>query len=192
MTSCMEWRCKRQVCTTRYVSGGSGVEAHQDTRRPTPRDVEGGSTRCASDRDRTKRRTQRQELTNWLSSAARRTAMGVDRAIPCRRDDPPRGIGWEAVAPPPIGSHHERLLHGVLGERDVAHDADHRRNRSAVGLAEHALDRIGGFHSGGRGKRHALTRPVAQKGRTSIGWPIASTTLRAQLRASSRLSASTI
>src|SRR5437763_8673731 len=100
----------------------------------------------------------------------------------------PARVGWHAVLPPSVACNDERFLHGVFGERDVAEETDQRRHRPAVRLAEHPFDG-GHFCTSGDDGSHAWTRPVARKGRTSIGWPIASTTLRAQARAASRSSA---
>src|SRR5215470_2366806 len=117
-----------------------------------------------------------------------RPAKIVDRTVACGRHDPPRRAGWDAVAPPSVAGHNERLLDRVLGQRDVAEEADQRRHRLAVRLAEDTLN-TGRFDFGGGATGHALTRPVARNGRTSIGWLIASTTLRAQASAASRSSA---
>ena len=76
--------------------------------------------------------------------ASGRTAEVIDRTVSCGRNDPPRRVGRDAVAPPPVDGHDERVLDGVFGERDVAEDADQRCHRLAVHLAEHALD-VGRF-----------------------------------------------
>src|SRR5439155_25238365 len=117
-----------------------------------------------------------------------RPAKIIDRTVSCGRHDPPRRVRWDAVAPPPVACHNERFLDGVFGKRDVAEDADQRCHRLAVCLAEHTLD-SGRFPIGDDRGSHAWTRPVARNGRTSIGWLIASTTLRAQASAASRSSA---
>src|SRR4029450_1506824 len=117
-----------------------------------------------------------------------RTAKIIDRTVPCGRNDPPRWVGWDAVAPPPVPFPDDRLLDGVFGKGDVAEDADQRCHRLAVRLTEDALNN-GRFRLGGDASGHAWTRPVARNGRTSIGWLIASTTFRAQARAASRSSA---
>jgi hypothetical protein len=45
-----------------------------------------------------------------------RTAKIIDRTVPRGRDDPPRRVGWDAVALPPVACHDERLLDGVFGK----------------------------------------------------------------------------
>src|SRR6266508_2536660 len=114
-----------------------------------------------------------------------RAAHLIDCAVSCGRNDPPRRVGRDAVAPPPVTCHDERVLDRVFGERDVAEDAVQRCHRLAVHLTKHALN----FPVGGDSSGHAFTRPVARNGRTSIGWLVASTTLRAQVSAASRSSA---
>jgi hypothetical protein len=116
------------------------------------------------------------------------TATIIDRTVSCGRHDPSRRVGWDTVAPPPVACRNERFLDGDFGKRDVAEDADQRCHRLAVHLTEHTLN-TGRFPMGDDCGGHAWTRPVARNGRTSIGWLIASTTLRAQASAASRSSA---
>src|SRR3970040_2102046 len=71
-------------------------------------------------------------------------------AVPRVRTEPPRRVGWDTVAPPPVACHNERLLDGVFGKRDVAEDAGQRRHRLAVHLTEYALD-TGRLPLGGAG-----------------------------------------
>ena len=89
-----------------------------------------------------------------------RTAEAIDRTVSCGGNDPPRRVGRDAAAPPPINGHDERVLNGVFGERDVAEDAYQGCHRLAVHLAEHALN-VGRFPMGGDSLVHAFTRPVA-------------------------------
>src|SRR5215207_8696383 len=118
-------------------------------------------------------------------TAPRRATQRIDRTVSCSRNDPSGRVGRDARAAPPIAGHGERVLDGVFGERDVAEDPNQRCHRLAVHVAEHALN----FRLHGDSVGHALTRPVARNGRTSIGWLMASTTLLAQANAASRSSA---
>src|SRR2546425_590840 len=91
-----------------------------------------------------------------------RTAKIIDRTISCGRNDPPCRVGWDAVAPPPVACHNERLLNGVFGKRDVAEDTDQRRHRLAVHLTEYALN-TGRLSMGGDGTGHALRHPASRR-----------------------------
>jgi hypothetical protein len=64
----------------------------------------------------------------------------VDGAVPCGGDDPPDRVVRDAVARPPIYGGQEGVLHGVLGEGDVAEDPGQSGHGLAVGLAERPLD----------------------------------------------------
>src|SRR3990172_8643239 len=112
--------------------------------------VVAGARRCAGDRT---------ELFMQLSATGR-AAKGVDGTVPRGRNDPPRRVGWDTVAPPPVACHNERLLDGVFGKRDVAEDTGQRRHRLAVHLTEYALD-TGRLPMGGDG--HALRRPASRR-----------------------------
>ena len=83
-----------------------------------------------------------------------RTAEVVDRTVAGGRNDPPCRVGWDAAGPPPVAGDDERVLDGVLGKADVAEDADQRRHRLPVRLAEHPLD-TGGLATDGGGAGHA-------------------------------------
>jgi hypothetical protein len=48
----------------------------------------------------------------------------IDRPVSRRRRDPTTRVGWEAIAGPHLERHREGLLNRVLGEIDVAEDAD--------------------------------------------------------------------
>src|SRR3989337_3736946 len=88
------------------------------------------AVRCACDRT---------ELFIELPAPVR-TAKTIDRTVPCGRNDPPRRVGWDAAAPPPLACHNERFLDGVFGKRDVAEDTGQRRHRLAVHLTKYALN----------------------------------------------------
>jgi hypothetical protein len=64
----------------------------------------------------------------------------VDRPIACRGREPCPGIGWRAVARPPLGRDGERLLNGLLGEVEVAEEADQGGEDPAPLIAEGVLE----------------------------------------------------
>jgi hypothetical protein len=68
------------------------------------------------------------------------TPQSVDRAVARGRRDPRAGV----VGDPAFGPHphrlRERVLHRVLGQVEVAQDADHRRDRPALLGPEQAVD----------------------------------------------------
>ena len=66
----------------------------------------------------------------------------VDRAVPCRRDDPCARSSWHAVARPPLERGRERILHGVLGELEVTENAGEDRDRMAPLLSKDLLDAL--------------------------------------------------
>ncbi len=71
----------------------------------------------------------------------------VDRPVPGGRRDPgTRVVGDPAVGPDLEGGD-ERVLYSLLGEVEVAQDADERRDRPSLLLAEQAVDDVVG---GGR------------------------------------------
>src|SRR5262245_11966353 len=72
--------------------------------------------------------------------AACRAAQFIDCAPSCGRNYPPRRVGRDAVASPPLTCHDECVLNRVFGERDVAEDANQSCHRLAVHLTEHALN----------------------------------------------------
>src|SRR6185295_19760456 len=104
--------------------------------------------------------------------ADRLAAQPVERLVAGRRDDPARGGGWHAVDGPAGDRRHERLLHALLGEVDVAERPHEHGDRAAVLLPEDLRD------------RH-------RNGCTSMGNVVASAKRRPQPSASSRSSAST-
>src|SRR4051812_21963542 len=64
----------------------------------------------------------------------------VDRAVARGRHDPPGGIRRDAAGRPLVERDHVRVLQRVLGELEVAEDADQGREDAAVLLAEDGLD----------------------------------------------------
>ena len=98
---------------------------------------------------------------------ARRLApQAVDRPVARGRDDPAGRARREAVRRPALDRRGERVRDGVLGDVDVAEDADEDRDRAAVLRAEHALDlrRAARVHAGSgsrAGPGTAAPRPAA-------------------------------
>src|SRR3954471_21516038 len=90
--------------------------------------------------------------------ARRLAAQAVDRPVARRRDDPARRAGRHPVGRPAHDRLGERVLHRVLGDRDVAEDADEDGHGAAVLLAEDTLD---------------VGQCSSKKGRTSIGSVVA-------------------
>ncbi len=101
----------------------------------------------------------------------------VDRAVPCRRDEPGPGMVGLAVAGPSLRGDRERVLRGFLGELEVAEEADQGREDLAPLLAEGLLE----------DRYHSMT------GRTSMAPPSRAAGIRAASAiAASRSSASKI
>src|SRR3954447_23217838 len=73
------------------------------------------------------RRRQRQQRGLELDGAAV-PAQAVQRAVAGHGGDPRRGVVGRAVARPALEGDEEGLLHRVLGEREVAEDADEGRD----------------------------------------------------------------
>src|ERR1022692_2289957 len=67
-------------------------------------------------------------------------AQPVDGTPAGGRHDPAAGIGWQAGLRPFLHRHQEGVLDRLLGELDVAEEADQRRDRPPVFLPEHAGD----------------------------------------------------
>jgi hypothetical protein len=65
----------------------------------------------------------------------------VDRAVARDGDEPAGRIGGHAVPGPPLEGDGDGLLKGVLGEVEVAEDADQGREDAPVLLAEELLER---------------------------------------------------
>src|SRR5581483_12403163 len=65
----------------------------------------------------------------------------VDRAVPGHRHEPAGRIAGHAVPWPPLEGDGDSLLKGVLGEVEVAEDADQGREDASVLLAEELLER---------------------------------------------------
>jgi hypothetical protein len=64
----------------------------------------------------------------------------VKRAVARRGDQPGAGAGRPAVARPALGGDRERLLSGLLGEVEVAEEADQRSEDPAPLLPEDLLE----------------------------------------------------
>jgi hypothetical protein len=67
-------------------------------------------------------------------------ANAVDRPVAGGRDQPARGACRDAVARPALGGDREGLLRGLLGEVEVAEEADERREDSTPRLAEDLVE----------------------------------------------------
>ena len=112
----------------------------------------------------------------------------VDGAVARGGDDPARGARRQPVRGPPLHGRREGVGHRLLGDVDVAEDADQDGHRAAVLRAEDALDlrRTLGIQAGGQ------YSGTSWNGRTSMGSVVARAALRAQPSAASRSGASTI
>jgi hypothetical protein len=75
-----------------------------------------------------------------LSPQRRIAAHAVDRAVACDRHEPSRRIRRNAVARPPLERDSGRILEDVLGEVEVAENADQGGEDAAVLLAEELLE----------------------------------------------------
>ena len=108
-----------------------------------------------------------------------RPARPVDRPVPGGGDDPRPGIGRDAVRRPPLERRDVGVGDGLLGEVEVAQDADERRDRAPVLLVEDAGDDVAG-----------IRQPISRIGRTSTR-PVCAPGIRdATSIASSRLGTS--
>ncbi len=106
-------------------------------------------------------------------------AQAVDRAVAGGDRQPGTRIGRHAVAGPPLRGDRERLLSGLLGEVEVAEEADQAREDAAPLVAEDLLEQ-------------RLPPYLSTNGRTSTAPPIrAAGILAAIARAASRSSTST-
>jgi hypothetical protein len=72
--------------------------------------------------------------------ASGQASMIIDCTITGSRNDPSRRVWGSAIAWPPIARNNERVLDGVLSQRDVTEEPDQRRNGLSVHFAEHTLD----------------------------------------------------
>jgi hypothetical protein len=70
------------------------------------------------------------------------TAELVDRAVPRGRDDPRRRVSGDAVTGPALESAGKCVLDRVLGQIEIAEDADEDRDRTAPFLSERFGDRV--------------------------------------------------
>src|SRR5262249_19319976 len=68
------------------------------------------------------------------------TADPVDRAVPGGGAQPPGWVVWHAVSGPALDGCCKRVLEGVLGELEVAEDADQGREDAAPLLADDLLE----------------------------------------------------
>ena len=106
-------------------------------------------------------------------NAGRFAAEPVDRPVACGGGDPAAGVRRDPSLRPLLGGDREGFRHGVLGEVDVAEDAD-QRGGAAAGLAsEDSVEGVG--------------HPCI--GRTSIGPPLAAAPRAARWSATSRSAA---
>jgi hypothetical protein len=64
----------------------------------------------------------------------------VDRPVAGRRHEPRPRAGGHAVARPALGGDREGLLRGLLGEVEVAEEADERGEDAAAVVAEGLLE----------------------------------------------------
>jgi hypothetical protein len=64
----------------------------------------------------------------------------VDGAVARRGDEPGARVGRLAVARPALGGDRERVLRGLLGEVEIAEEADQGREDSAPLVAEGLLE----------------------------------------------------
>jgi hypothetical protein len=85
---------------------------------------------------RVRRRLQQPRLRRERAVAAD----AVDRAVASGRDEPAGAVGGGAVARPALGGDRERLLRGLLGEVEVAEDADQRGEDAPPLVAKRLLD----------------------------------------------------
>jgi hypothetical protein len=67
-------------------------------------------------------------------------ADAVDRAVARGGDQPARRVRGDAVARPALRRDRERLLRGLLGEIEVAEEADEGREDAAPRVAESLLE----------------------------------------------------
>src|SRR5450755_1264021 len=113
-------------------------------------------------------------------------AGGATRARPGRGRQPGRARRKSLRRPPGHGCG-EGLLDRLLGDVDVAEDADQRGHRAAVLGAEHPGD----LQVTGSGQAGYRPSPRSVNGRTSVGSPVTCVNLRAHSSAASRSGALT-
>jgi hypothetical protein len=79
-------------------------------------------------------------------------SMRINRTISGCRDDPSRRILGSPIVWPPITRNNERVLDGILSQRDVTKESDQCRNSLAIRFAKHTLDlcRISMISNGAR------------------------------------------
>ena len=123
--------------------------------------------------------------------AARLPAQPVDGPATRGRDDPAGGAGRHTLSGPVFDRDGERVLHGILGEVDVAEGADEDRHRAPVLRPEDTGDvgtrdpgpTGGGAH--GHSDVGCCPGPPCSKGRISTVRPVAPAIRSAQPRATS-------
>src|SRR5438105_8862822 len=112
-------------------------------------------------------------------------AQAIDGPHARRGRDPAARVGRQPVDWPLAQRDRECFLHRVLGDVDIAEEANERRNRATGVFAEGPTD------SGLVDWRQAQPPATPANGQTSIGRPIASLTLAANASAASRSAAFT-
>ena len=79
-----------------------------------------------------------------LLLVAARAPQAVDGPVAGRGHDPARRVAGHAVARPALERHHEGVLHGLLGEVEVAENPDEGGDRPPRLAPEQAVDLVGG------------------------------------------------
>src|SRR6185503_13066609 len=93
----------------------------------------------------------------------------VDRAVARGGDDPAGGTGRDVGRGPPLDRDGECVLDRLLGDVDVAEDADQDRDRASVLLAEDTLD-LRGWRAG-RLTHSVRGRRAGAGPRLAASWP---------------------
>jgi len=88
----------------------------------------------------------------------------IDCTIPCHRHEPTGRVRGLALSRPALECDGDGVLKGVLGEVEVAEDADQGREHTAVLLAEERSER----DAGGSGYPADASTVIGSTGRTSI------------------------
>jgi hypothetical protein len=91
-------------------------------------------------------------------------AQAVDRPVPGGRRDPRAGIGGDAPVGPDLEGRDEGVLDRLLGEVEVAEDADQGRDRPSLLLAEQAVDDVVG---GGVARAQPAVAPARSTARSA-------------------------
>ncbi len=93
-----------------------------------------------------------------LLAQARATSQSVDGPVARGRRDPRARVVGHAAVRPGLQGDDERVLDGLLGEVEVAEDADERRDGAALLGAEQSVDDLVG--GGDRGAQPATASDV--------------------------------